>query len=77
MRRGGELRFDGRDIGGLSTDRIARLGIAHVPQGRGTLARLSVRDNLLAGALLRRDRSGVGGGRGALPGAVPARCASA
>jgi branched-chain amino acid transport system ATP-binding protein len=57
--RHGELTFDGRDISGLATDRIARLGIAHVPQGRGTLAHLSVRDNLQAGALLRRDRAGV------------------
>ena len=59
--RRGSIRFGGRDLVGLSTDRIARLGIAHVPQGRGTLARLSVRDNLRVGALRRRDRTAVAG----------------
>jgi branched-chain amino acid transport system ATP-binding protein len=57
--RRGSIRFAGRDLVALSTDRIARLGIAHVPQGRGTLARLSVRDNLYVGALRRRDRAAV------------------
>ncbi len=57
--RRGSIRFAGRDLVGLSTDRIARLGIAHVPQGRGTLARLSVRDNLRVGALRRRDGAAV------------------
>jgi branched-chain amino acid transport system ATP-binding protein len=57
--RRGSIRFAGRDLVGLSTDRIARLGIAHVPQGRGTLARLSVRDNLRVGALRRRDGADV------------------
>jgi branched-chain amino acid transport system ATP-binding protein len=38
---------------------VARLGIAHVPQGRGTLARLSTAENLMVGALRRRDRSGI------------------
>lgn len=57
--RQGVIRFGGSDVSRISTDRAARLGIAHVPQGRGTLERLSVRDNLLAGALLRRDRRGV------------------
>jgi len=55
----GSIRLAGRDLARLSTDRIARLGIAHVPQGRGTLARLSVRDNLRVGALRRRDRADV------------------
>jgi branched-chain amino acid transport system ATP-binding protein len=55
----GSIRLAGRDLTRLSTDRIARLGIAHVPQGRGTLARLSVRDNLRVGALRRRDRAAV------------------
>jgi branched-chain amino acid transport system ATP-binding protein len=59
VRRRGELSFDGHDLSGLSTDRTARLGVAHVPQGRGTLGGLSVRENLQAGALLRRDRAGV------------------
>jgi branched-chain amino acid transport system ATP-binding protein len=60
IRSAGEVVFDGHDLARLRTDRIARLGVAHVPEGRGTLAGLSVRDNLMAGALTRRDRSGVG-----------------
>ncbi len=54
--RTGTIRFAGRDLVALATDRIARLGVAHVPEGRGTLTRLSTLDNLLAGAALRRDR---------------------
>ncbi len=59
IRHRGLVAFDGRDLAGLPPDRIARLGIGHVPQGRGTLARLSTRDNLLAGALLRRERRAI------------------
>jgi branched-chain amino acid transport system ATP-binding protein len=57
--RRGTVRFAGRDIGTRSADAIARLGVAHVPQGRGTFTRLSVRDNLMVGALRRRDRTAV------------------
>ncbi|MGH3389818.1 MAG: ABC transporter ATP-binding protein [Actinomadura sp.] len=57
--RHGSVRFDGRDIAGLSSDRVSRLGIAHVPQGRGTFVELSVRDNLMVGSLRRRDRKSV------------------
>jgi len=58
--RRGTLRFGGRDISRLRPDQVARLGIAHVPQGRGTLARLSTAENLMVGALRRRrDSSGV------------------
>jgi branched-chain amino acid transport system ATP-binding protein len=59
VRRAGRVAFGGTDITSRRTDQIARLGIGHVPQERGTLRRLSVRDNLLAGALLRRDRRAV------------------
>lgn len=45
----GRIVFDGRDIAGLRTDRIARLGIAHVPQGRGTFGDLTVEENLRIG----------------------------
>jgi branched-chain amino acid transport system ATP-binding protein len=57
--RRGTIRFDGRDISRLRPDQVARLGIAHVPQGRGTLGRLSTAENLMVGALRRRDRSGI------------------
>jgi len=55
----GSVTFDGKDIGGMSSDSAARLGIAHVPQGRGTFLQLSVHDNLLVGALRRSDRDAV------------------
>lgn len=56
---GGKITFDGREITGSRPDTVARLGIAHVPEGRGTLADLSVRDNLRVGAYRRRDRAKV------------------
>ena len=55
----GAIRFAGRTISGLAAEEIARLGIAHVPEGRGTLAQLTVLENLEMGACLRRDRAGV------------------
>jgi branched-chain amino acid transport system ATP-binding protein len=58
-RRTGAITFGGTRLDGLGTDTIARFGLAHVPQGRGTLTRLSTADNLLAGAVLRRDRRQV------------------
>lgn len=56
VRTGGTLRFGGRDIRGLRPEQVAALGIAHVPEGRGTLAQLTVRENLAVGAYRRRDR---------------------
>jgi branched-chain amino acid transport system ATP-binding protein len=59
--RRGTIRFDGRDLTRSRPDQVARLGIAHVPQGRGTLSRLSTAENLMVGALRRRDRSLING----------------
>ncbi|WP_448811258.1 ABC transporter ATP-binding protein [Agromyces bauzanensis] len=56
---GGRITFAGRDIRGLRPDQVAALGIAHVPEGRGTLAQLSVRENLRVGAYLRKDRKAI------------------
>ena len=50
----GEIRFDGRSIAGRATEDIVRLGIAHVPQGRGTFVRETVEENLQIGAMTRR-----------------------
>ena len=50
----GEIEFDGVRLAGLRTHDIARLGIAYVPEGRGTLRQLSVRENLRLGAFSRR-----------------------
>ncbi|MCB1037922.1 MAG: ABC transporter ATP-binding protein [Acidimicrobiales bacterium] len=51
----GEVLFDGRDVIGSSTPEIARAGVAHVPQGRGTFGDLTVDENLRLGAIARRD----------------------
>ncbi len=52
----GQIVLDGSSIANKSTTEITRRGVAHVPQGRGTLAELSVEDNLLAGAYIRKDK---------------------
>jgi len=51
----GQVRFQGRDIAGLPPDRVMRLGICHVPEGREIFPLLSVRENLMMGAFTRRD----------------------
>jgi branched-chain amino acid transport system ATP-binding protein len=53
--RTGVVEFAGRTIAKASVESIVRLGVAHVPQGRGTFTDLTVDDNLRAGALVRRD----------------------
>ncbi len=55
----GSIEFEGRSILGRPPEEVARLGIAHVPEGRGTLAQLTVLENLEMGACLRRDKAGV------------------
>jgi branched-chain amino acid transport system ATP-binding protein len=54
VRRGGEIRLGGGRLGRAGPDAAARLGIAHVPEGRGTFAELSVWENLRLGAYTRR-----------------------
>jgi branched-chain amino acid transport system ATP-binding protein len=54
VRRGGEIRLAGGRLGRAGPDAAARLGIAHVPEGRGTFAELSVWENLRLGAYTRR-----------------------
>ena len=56
---GGNVMFDGRVINTRAPEDVARLGIAHVPEGRGTLAQLTVWENLKMGAYIRRDGAGV------------------
>ena len=55
----GEVRFAGESIARRKTEDIARLGIAHVPEGRGTFLQLSTEENLRLGAYMRRDRPAV------------------
>jgi branched-chain amino acid transport system ATP-binding protein len=52
----GHVRFDGRDVLGRRTEQIAAAGVAHVPQGRGTITDLTVEENLRLGGYTRRDR---------------------
>jgi branched-chain amino acid transport system ATP-binding protein len=56
----GVVRFDGHRIDGRASEDIARLGIAHVPEGRGTFVGFTVEENLRLGAYVRRDRAAVG-----------------
>jgi branched-chain amino acid transport system ATP-binding protein len=55
----GEVHFDGQRIDTRSTEDIVRLGVAHVPDGRGTFLNLSTEENLRLGAYTRRDRKAV------------------
>jgi len=55
----GGITFSGRSIAGLPPEDVARRRIAHVPEGRGMLAQLTVLENLQMGACLRRDGDGV------------------
>ena len=59
VKTGGEILFDGKRIDGRATEDIVRLGVAHVPDGRGTFGSLSTEENLKLGAYLRRDRAAV------------------
>jgi branched-chain amino acid transport system ATP-binding protein len=54
VRRSGQIRFAGRPLQRLGPDGVARLGIAHVPEGRGTFSELTVWENLRLGAYTRR-----------------------
>lgn len=51
----GTMNFKGKSILGDRADKVAKVGIAHVPQGRGTLSDLTVEENLAVGAYLRSD----------------------
>jgi branched-chain amino acid transport system ATP-binding protein len=55
----GTIEFAGAPIQGKSTEDVARLGIAHAVEGRGTFVNLSVEENLQLGAYGRRSRAGV------------------
>jgi branched-chain amino acid transport system ATP-binding protein len=55
----GTVRFEGREIQGRDPDRVTRLGISLVPEGREVFPFLSVRENLRMGAYTRRDAAGV------------------
>ncbi|MGH8678726.1 MAG: ABC transporter ATP-binding protein [Burkholderiales bacterium] len=59
VRTGGSIRVDGQSVTGKATEEIVRLGVAHVPDGRGTFLTLTTEENLRIGAYTRRDRRGI------------------
>lgn len=59
VRTEGSVTLGGRRIDGLGTEDIARMGVAHVPEGRGTFVNLTVEENLRLGAYTRRDKAQV------------------
>ena len=57
--RSGEIRLMGERVERMATEDIVRLGVAHVPEGRGTFVNLSLEENLRIGAYARRPRKGI------------------
>ena len=56
VRKGGRVVYAGKDVTRCSPERLAKRGIAHVPEGRGLFTELTVWENLRMGAYVRRDR---------------------
>jgi len=56
---GGTVKLAGKPITGMAAHQIVALGMAHVPEGRGIFANLTVGENLEMGAFLRRDKDGI------------------
>ena len=59
VKTSGSVLFDGQQLVGRSTESVVRMGVAQVPDGRGTFTALSVEDNLKLGAYVRKDRAGI------------------
>ena len=59
VRSTGAIEFEGKPLSGRSTENVVRLGIAHVPQGRGTFTTMTVEENLQLGAITRNDKKAV------------------
>jgi branched-chain amino acid transport system ATP-binding protein len=59
IRSTGNIEFEGKSITGVSTENVVRLGIAHVPQGRGTFTNMTVEENLQLGAISRSDTKNI------------------
>ena len=56
VKTSGSIQFDGQEIIGKATESVVRLGVAHVPDGRGTFTGLSVEENLRLGAYSRNNK---------------------
>jgi branched-chain amino acid transport system ATP-binding protein len=61
VRSTGNIEFEGKALSGQTTENIVRLGIAHVPQGRGTFTNMTVEENLQLGAISRKDVKDIPG----------------
>jgi branched-chain amino acid transport system ATP-binding protein len=57
VRTTGQITFDGQSLQGRATESVVRLGVAHVPDGRGTFSALSVEENLRLGGYVRRNKA--------------------
>jgi len=56
VKTSGSIQFDGQQLVGKSTEAVVRMGVAHVPDGRGTFTGLSVEENLRLGAYVRGNK---------------------
>src|SRR5262245_43327357 len=59
VRSSGAIEFEGKPLAHRSTENVVRLGIAHVPQGRGTFTTMTVEENLQLGAITRSDKKNI------------------
>jgi branched-chain amino acid transport system ATP-binding protein len=57
VKTSGSIQFDGQQLVGKSTESVVRMGVAHVPDGRGTFTGLSVEENLRLGAYARGNKT--------------------
>ena len=55
----GNIRYRGQEISGLKPHRLVAQGLCHAPEGRGIFPNLTVTENLMLGAFLRRDADGI------------------
>jgi branched-chain amino acid transport system ATP-binding protein len=56
---GGSIRFNGQPLGSVPAHKIVSLGLAHSPEGRHIFPRMTIEENLLLGAFLRKDQDGI------------------
>lgn len=56
---GGSMRFGEQKLNGRATESIVRMGVGHVPDGRGTFVNLTTEENLRVGAMTRKDKVGI------------------
>ena len=59
VKTSGSIVFDGQQLVGKATESVVRMGVAHVPDGRGTFAALSTEENLRLGGYVRGDKAGL------------------